>query len=352
MSATPPSWTRARLAALLGGRLVGPDGPARALRDPREAGREDVVVALRPQFLRASLESEAGLVVVPEGAAPGERSEGSLLAVADAEEAWGVLLGAFDPAHPEEPGVDPRAFVHASAVLADGVHVGPGAVVSAGARIGARSRVLPGAFIGEDAVLGEDCLVRPNATVLHRVSLGDRVIVHPGAVVGADGFGYRRGPQGYQKLAHIGTTVVEDDVEVGANSVIDRSTIGETRIGRGSKIGPSCIVAHNSRLGENVVLIGAVQMAGSVVVEDGAVLMGQVGVAGHLTIGAGATVTAQAGVTKDLPAGGSYRGSPARPLDKALRQEAHAANLATLVERLAALEAEVAALRAAREAGQ
>jgi UDP-3-O-[3-hydroxymyristoyl] glucosamine N-acyltransferase len=348
--------TRAGLAALLGGTLEGSDGPVNALRDPTDARPSDVVVARHAKYLPSCLESPANLIVVHQNTVLdanlntragariarevlSDEQERSFLRVPDLEIAWERLLGAFFPALDRDPGIHPSAQMHPSARLGQGVHVGPNAVISRDAVIGDGCVILAGALIGEGSSLGRDCLIHPNVSVLHHVTLGDRVIVQSGAVIGSDGFGFRRTPDHHHiRLPHIGSVVLGDDVEIGANSVVDRATVGETRIGARTKIGPACIVAHNSVIGQDVLLIGAVQLAGSITIHDRAVLWGQVGAAGHITIGADATVTGQSGVSKSLPAGGTYRGSPAQPINDQLRLEARIRDLERLTERIKLLE--------------
>jgi len=338
-------WTRLGLAALLGGRLEGPDGPAVRLRDPGEANGEDVVLARDGRFLDLCLASPAGLIVLGELTAAVTPPR-ALLRVPDPEAAWVALLEAFAPDPGQPGGVDESARVHPEAVLEPGVSVGPLAVVGRGARIGMGSRVMAGAFVGEGTTLGANCTIHPNASVLERVTLGDRVIIQAGAVIGNEGFGYRRLPGGgYARLRHIGTVVLEDDVQIGANSVVARGTVGETRIGAGTKIDHGCLVAHNCRVGARVIMAGGSHLAGSSVVEDDVIMLGQVGVADHVRIGARAVLVARAGVSKDLEADGTYRGSPARPIREALRTEAHVRNLERTVARLGELEAEVRRLQ-------
>lgn len=339
--------TRAGLAALLEGALEGPDGPVTALRDPADAGPDDAVVARHAKYLPACLESRANLVVIDQktvlDASFNMRPGRSFLRVPDLEIAWERLLTAFSPALERQPGVHPSAQVDPTATLGEGVHVGPNAVILRNARVGDGSVILGGAFIGEGSSLGQHCLIHPNASILHRVTLGDRVIVQSGAVVGSDGFGFRRTQDHHHvRLPHIGTVVLGDDVEIGPNSVVDRGTLGETRIGARTKIGPACIVAHNSVLGQDVLLVGAVQLAGSITIHDRAVLWGQVGATGHITIGADVTVTAHSGVSKSLPAGGTYRGSPAQPVREFMRLEARTRDLERMAQRIKALEERLA----------
>ena len=339
-------WTRSALAAFIGGTLEGEDGPVARIADPQKAQANDVVAARHQKYLEPCLQSEAGLIMLPANAKlPDGLSPPTLLRVTDPELAWERLLSAFAADLERPPEIDASASVHPSAMIAANVHIGPNVTVAKDARIGAGSIIMAGSFIGEGSSLGMDCQIHPNVTVQHHVSLGDRVFVQAGAVIGADGFGFRRTPEHqHVRLPHVGTVIIENDVEIGANSVIDRATIGATRIGARAKIGPGCIVAHNSSLGQDALLIGAVQMGGSTSIGDRATIWGQVGIAGHLEIGADATVTAQSGVTKDLPAGGVYGGSPARLMREFARDIARVGFIDGLRERLSKLEAKPAEL--------
>ena len=339
------NWTRITLAEALGGRLEGPDGAVLALRDPLEAGSDDVVVVRQEKYLSVCLQSPAGLIVVGETAPDGaleaskHRSGRAFLRVPDTELAWERLLHQFAPHLEYPPGIHPGAQVHPSAMIGENVHIGPNVTIEQGAQVGAGSMIMSGSLIAQNARLGRGCLIYPNVSILHNVTLGDRVLVQSGAVVGSDGFGFRRTPEHHHiRLPQIGTVIIEEDVEIGANSVVDRGALGATRIGARTKIGPACIVAHNGQIGQDVLLIGAVQLAGSVTVGDRAVLWGQVGVIGHLRIGAGATVTAQSGVSKDLPPDQVYRGSPARPYREQMRLEARIHDLERMAERIKQLE--------------
>jgi UDP-3-O-[3-hydroxymyristoyl] glucosamine N-acyltransferase len=358
---TVPAWTRSSLAAFIGGTLEGEDGPVTRIANPEDAQANDVVAARHQKYLEPCLNSQAGLIMLPSSATlplnvtlplnatlplSATLSEGlkppALLRVSDPEIAWERLLSAFAPIFERPMEIDPNASIHPSAVIGVNVHIGPHVTVSKDVRIGAGSVIMAGSFIGEGSKLGDDCELHPNVSILHHVTLEHRVLVQAGAVIGADGFGFRRTPEHqHVRLPHIGTVIVENDVEIGANSVIDRGTVGETRIGARSKLGVACIVAHNSIIGQDVLLIGAVQMGGSTILEDRVTLWGQVGVAGHLRIGAGSTVTAQSGVSKSLPAAGTFRGSPARPVAEFARSEARVRDLEHLRERVATLEAAI-----------
>jgi len=236
--------------------------------------------------------------------------------------------------------------VAATAIIDPSAAVGPLAVVDAGARIGARTRVHALAYVGLGAEIGEDSVIGPHVVVLERVRVGRRVILHPGVVLGADGFGYMRDGASYRKIPQVGTVVIEDDVEIGANATVDRATLGATIVRRGAKIDNLVQVAHNVEIGEHSVVAAQAGVAGSSRVGRDVVLGGQAGVADHVTIGDGAMLSAQAGVTQDVPAGAKLAGTWGRPALQARRIWIAQAELPEMVGRLKKLERRVAELEA------
>ena len=212
-------------------------------------------------------------------------------------------------------GVHPLASVDPTATLGAGVSVGPFAAVGAGARIGARTVLYPHVVVGPGARVGEACVLHAHVSVRDRVVLGDRVTLQDGAVIGSDGFGFATRADGtHQHIPQVGGVVVEDDVEIGANSTVDRPAIGETRIGAGTKIDNQVHIAHGVTIGRNVLLAGMVGIAGSSVLEDDVVLGGQVGVINHVRVGRGAKVAGKSVVMNDLEGGRTYAGIPAIPI--------------------------------------
>ncbi len=238
-------------------------------------------------------------------------------------------------------GVDKRAVVAADAKLGKGVAVGACAVIGARAEIGDGSVVHALAFVGEDCRLGADCLVYPGAAIRERCRLGDRVIVHPNAVVGSDGFGYAPEAKKWRKIPHAGSVVIEDDVEIGAAVCIDRGVLGDTVIGRGTKLDNLVQIAHNVKVGEDCALAGQFGVAGSTQIGDRVTTGGQVGLGGHLRIGDDVMIGAQSGVPKDVPEKSVVLGAPARPMSEARRIIALIGRLPELFERLQELEGKV-----------
>ncbi len=251
----------------------------------------------------------------------------------------------LDP--PGASGVHPRAVVHPDAQLGEGVSVGACAVVEAGARIGARTWIGPGAYLGEGVRVGADCRIEANVCCHPRVRLGDRVIVHGGASIGCDGFGYVWLDDHHHRVPQLGDVLIEDDVEIGANSCVDRATLGTTRIGRGSKIDNLVQVGHNCDIGEHVILVSQVGISGSVSVGAGALLAGQVGVADHKRIGAGARVGGATKVTRDLQPGEAVLGMPPRAVRDFWREQSALQRLPELERQLRAQERRIRELEQA-----
>jgi UDP-3-O-[3-hydroxymyristoyl] glucosamine N-acyltransferase len=251
-----------------------------------------------------------------------------------------------DPWRPAA-GIHGLTEIAAGAMIARDASIGPFVMVGEGARIGARTIVHPHAVIGRHAHIGDDCLIHAHVSIRDRVRIGHRVVVQDGAVIGSDGFGFARTPEGtHHKIPQIGDVVIEDDVEIGANATIDRPAVGETRIGAGSKIDNLVQVAHGVTIGRNVLLAAQVGIAGSATIEDAVTLAGQVGVSGHITIGKGTIATAQTGIPNSVEAGSFISGYPAISNRDWLKSSAIFRRLPELRKTIAELEQRVAALEA------
>jgi UDP-3-O-[3-hydroxymyristoyl] glucosamine N-acyltransferase len=326
------------VASAVGGRLVG-RGATRltGVASLSDAGPGDLSFVADERHAAAAVASQAGAFLVSdESLAAGRpavvvRAPGAALAV------W---LAALRPPPRPRPGVAPGARVHRTARLGRGVSVAAGATVSAGARVGARAVLAAGAYVGEGASVGDDCVLGPHAVVADRCVVGDRCILHAGVVVGSDGFGYVPDGEAHRKVPQVGIVRIEDDVEIGANSTVDRATLGETVVGRGTKIDNLVQVGHNVRIGEHSLLCGQAGIGGSSTLGRRVTLAGQVGISDHVTIGDGAVLTGQAGIARRgrVPAGAVLSGMPALPHREFLRRAALAGRLESALERLAALE--------------
>ena len=333
-------FTLAEVASAVGGRVAGdPTLRLKGIRSLEEAGPHDLSWVAQERRAAVARASNAGAVLAPSSQAAAGKPAVLVDSPALALARW---LELSFPRRRPPAGVARGARVHPSAAIGRGASVAPGATVAARARVGRRSRISEGAFIGEGATIGDDCLLHPNVVVGEGCVVGDRCILHSGAVVGSDGFGYVWDGTAHRKIPQVGIVRIGDDVEIGANTAIDRATLGETRIGSGTKIDNLVQVGHNVVVGENALLCGQAGIAGSARLEDRVTLAGQVGVNDHVTIGQDAIATGQAGVTGSVPAGAVVSGMPAAPHREFLKRAALVARLPELARRIEELERRLA----------
>jgi UDP-3-O-[3-hydroxymyristoyl] glucosamine N-acyltransferase len=273
------------------------------------AGAGDLTFFANPKYAAQLRATRASAVIL------GDRVEAApcaMLRAGDPYFAFARAMELFAPKDEVPRGIHPRADVAAGAIIDPTASIAAFVSVGAGARVGARTAIYPHVTIGPGAVIGDDCVVHARVSIRERVVLGHRVVVQDGAVIGSDGFGFARRADGsHHKIPQVGGVVVEDDVEIGANSTIDRPAVGETRIGAGTKIDNLVQVAHGVTIGRDVLLAAQVGIAGSSTLEDRVTLAGQVGVAGHLTIGTGVIATAQTGIPNSVEPGAFISGYPA-----------------------------------------
>ncbi|MBU0983246.1 MAG: UDP-3-O-(3-hydroxymyristoyl)glucosamine N-acyltransferase [candidate division Zixibacteria bacterium] len=244
----------------------------------------------------------------------------------------------YADAVPMAPGIDASAQVHESATVDATACVGPLCDVAAGAAIGASTRLLSSVFVGRDVRIGANCLFYPGVRIMHGCRIGNNVILHAGAVIGSDGFGFAPSPTGLKKIKQIGWVEVSDDVEIGANTTVDRGAIGPTKVGRRTKIDNLVQIGHNVVIGDDCIIVSQVGISGSTKVGNRVVLAGQVGVVGHIEIGNDVQIGAQSGVAKSVPAGTKVFGSPARGLIETNRIQASLTRLPELLKRVRQLE--------------
>jgi UDP-3-O-[3-hydroxymyristoyl] glucosamine N-acyltransferase len=310
------------VAALVGGTAEGDlDAPIRDVKPLAEAGPGDVSFLANARYAAEFAATQATCVVVPRGLAAPPPPGRSLIRHENPYLAFAKLIEAFRAPPPRPPaGIHHGASVSPDARVGKDVAIGFGAVVEAGAEIGDRAVVGPLSYVGPGATIGEETRLYPRVVVYHGVRVGRRCILHSGCVVGADGFGYATDAQGrHHKVPQVGTVIVEDDVEIGANATIDRAVLGATRIGRGTKIDNLVQVAHNVEVGPGSILVAQCGISGSTKLGHHVVVAAQAGIVGHIEIGDMAQVAAQAGVTKDVPAQSQVLGAPAVPARDGLR---------------------------------
>ena len=326
-----------QIAEAVGARLLG-EGRVEvgAVASIESATPDDLVFVDDAKHLAAALQSRAGAIIAGEfstSAAPNRPlliSDHPKLAFARAAR----LLRERVPADASTPGtLHSSAAIHPSAVLGPGVIVEARSVIGEGVKIGEHSRIGAGCAIGSGVQIGRDCEIYPNVTMYPGTTMGHRVIVHAGAVLGSDGFGYVRDRKTghYEKFPQVGRLIIEDDVEIGANTTIDRGALDETRIRRGTKIDNLVHIGHNCEIGEDVVIAAQTGLSGSIVIENGVVLGGQVGIGEHARIGEGVMLGGQGGVLPNKVLRGkgvAFWGTPAQPLREYLKQLATLARLA------------------------
>ncbi|NOS35096.1 MAG: UDP-3-O-(3-hydroxymyristoyl)glucosamine N-acyltransferase [Deltaproteobacteria bacterium] len=329
------------LAAYVDGEVDG-DGEVEieGVASIEDAAPGAITFIASPKYLHLLATTKATALIVPmEDEMRQDIERGlNLLRVANPYLAFAKILALFQPPPSHYEGVHPRAEVHGGAVVGRGVSIYPFAVVDEGACIGDRVVLYPGVYVGRNAVVGDDTLLYPNVTVREGCRIGQRVIVHANSVVGSDGFGYARDGSSHHKIPQTGIVVLEDDVEIGAGVTIDRATLGETIIRRGTKVDNIVQIAHNVEIGEDSIIVAQVGISGSTKIGKGVTLAGQVGIAGHIEVGDGITVGAKAGVIGNLLEKGVFTGMPAMPHAQWLRVQGSLTKLPDMRKRLLKLE--------------
>jgi len=330
-----------QVADLLGGKLVGTEDPEiTGVAGLDEAGPGDLTFLARKNLDAALAASRATAIIV----GPDQAVDRPAIRVEDPYGAFASFLEGLLPDCNRvfPPGIHPTAVIDPAADVSEAVAIGPYSVVGPGTVVGIGSRLGPHVVLGCDVTLGRDCLVYSGVTVREGCQVGDRVILHAGSVIGTDGFGYLPNRDGIRKIPQVGAVEIQDDVEIGAVSCVDRATTGSTVVGAGSKIDNLVQIGHNVKIGKRCSLSAQTGIAGSCTLDDGVIAGGQVGIGDHVKIGAGVKIGGQSGITKDIPAGQNFFGTPGLQYAESFRMFLSLRKLPELLRRVSRLEKDLA----------
>ena len=342
----PKTFTASELAVHVGGHVFGDGSVAiNSVAGLETASEGEIAYVEDEKFFEAAKHSHASCLIVPVGAAIDSPCR---IEVAKPKLAFALIAEVLHPSKRREPSIDATAVIAQTADVALTAFVGPHVSIGESSRVDAGTQILAGASIGDNVAIGSDCVVHPNVVIYDNVTIGNRVILHAGVVIGADGFGYVRDEHSHHKFPQIGTVVIEDDVELGANTCVDRAALGRTRIGRGTKIDNMVHVGHNCDIGERVVIAAQTGISGSVTIEDDCVIGGQVGFGDHIRVLSGAVIGSKAGILPGkIVRPGVWWGIPIQPLDEYKRLNAHISRLPRIREELKELRREIDELKTA-----
>ena len=334
--------TLSDIAVFVGGRISGDGGILiERIRGIDDAGEGDLTFVANPRYKKKiETTGASAILVASETACTGK----NLLIVAEPYIALGRLLSLFHPEEEEKAGINERACIEDGASVSPEAVVYPGVHICRGAKVERKAILYPGVFIGRDAIVGEASILYPRVTLYRRCLIGRRVIIHAGAVIGSDGFGFARPGRENLKIPQVGYVQIDDDVEIGANTTIDRGTLGRTWIQRGVKIDNLVQIAHNVVIGEYSVVVAQVGISGSTHLGSGVIVGGQAGLVGHIRIGDHVMIAAGSGVHKDVSTGRVVAGAPHMPHGEWLKMEACRSKLPAMREALSALQRQVSAL--------
>jgi UDP-3-O-[3-hydroxymyristoyl] glucosamine N-acyltransferase len=332
---TTGSLTAQAVADLVGGRLLGDGGVhLRTVRPLNKAGPDALSFAVSNRYAADLGSSRAGAVLVPEELSRGQCGASARIVVDDPYGALVRVVRALFPIELPEPGIDPTARIGTGSELGAGVSIGPFVVLGRNVRIGARSRLAQHVTLDDGVTVGEDTTIGPGAVCYRSSRIGSRVVLKAGAIIGGEGFGYLSDSTGHHRIPHAGSCLIGDEVEVGSHSCVDRGSIDDTIIGRGTKLDNLVHIGHNVQIGERCLIMAGVGIAGSTKIGNDVILAGHVGVTDHLVIGDRARIAAKSAIFGDVPPGASFSGHPARPHRQFLRAQAAMYRVAPIVDEL------------------
>lgn len=335
-----------QIAAYIQGEIVGDENATVHTFAKIEEGIPGAISFLsNPKYTPYIYESKASIILVNKDFVPEHDIKATLIKVDNAYESLAKLLTLYEQSKPKLTGIDSLAYIAPTAKVGQNVYIGPFAYIGDYAEIGDNTAIHPHATVSAGAKVGSDCILYPNVTVYHDCRVGNRCILHAGCVIGADGFGFAPTPEGYEKMPQIGITILEDDVEIGANTCVDRATMGATIVHRGVKLDNLVQIAHNDEIGSHTVMAAQVGIAGSTKVGEWCMFGGQVGIAGHIHIGNKVDLGAQSGVPGNLKDGSRLIGTPPMELKPYFKAQAVFRKLPDMYFELNALRKELNELK-------
>ena len=334
-------FTATQLAQLIQGKVEGDPGVAvSSFGKIEEAGSGQLSFLANPKYEDYLYTTKASLIIVNENLQLRQPINATLLRVPDAYSAFATLLTKYQEMQQQQlTGIQEPSHIAKSAQLGQGIYVGAFSYIGEQVKVGDRTKIYPNCYIGDQVTIGKNCVIHPGVKIYHQCVIGDEVIIHAGTVIGGDGFGFAPQADGsLKKVPQIGNVVIEDQVEIGANTTIDRATIGSTIIRKGAKLDNLIQIAHNVEVGNQTVIAAQAGVSGSTKIGKGVMIGGQAGIVGHIQLGDGSKVNAQSGVSKSIEPGKAVTGSPAYDYTQALRAQAVNRKLPELEKRVKELE--------------
>ncbi|WP_298653908.1 UDP-3-O-(3-hydroxymyristoyl)glucosamine N-acyltransferase [uncultured Proteiniphilum sp.] len=346
------TFTAKQIAAFLKGEIVGnPEVEVSNFSKIEEGKAGTITFLANPKYTPYIYKTEADIVLVNNDFEPEKPIRATLIKVPNAYAALASLMEMVNKSIPRKSGIDTMSFVAPTAKIGEQVYVGTFAYIGDYVEIGDDSKIYPQSYIGENVKIGKNTIIYPGVKIYHGCAIGDNCIIHSGAVIGADGFGFSKEEEVYHKIPQLGNVLIEDDVEIGANTAIDRAVMGSTVIRRGVKLDNLIQIAHNCEIGEHTAMAAQVGIAGSTKIGENCVFGGQVGIGGHITIGKNSRIGAQSGIISNTEEGSEVIGSPAMPVKSFFRSSILLPKLPDMYRQLNALEKELLELKKKLAAG-
>ncbi|MEI7735544.1 MAG: UDP-3-O-(3-hydroxymyristoyl)glucosamine N-acyltransferase [Ferruginibacter sp.] len=342
-------FSASQIAMMIGGKVEGnADAAAGSFGKIEEAQAGQLAFLANPKYEEYLYSTGASVVIVNDSLELKQAVSTTLIRVKDAYSAFADLLDKYQQIKTQQlSGIQQPVYIDATAKTGVNVFIGAFAYLGENVVVGDGTKIFPNAFLGTNVVMGKNCIIHPGVKIYHDCVIGNNVVIHAGTIIGGDGFGFAPLPDGtFKKIPQIGNVIIEDNVEIGSNTTIDRATLGSTLIKAGAKLDNLLQIGHNAEVGNNTIIAAQSGISGSTKVGNNVMIGGQVGIVGHITIGDGARVNAQSGVSKSLKAGKTVTGSPAYEFTAALRSQATSRKLPDLEKRIYELEKIIASLTA------